>query len=277
MDTTEIIFGYRHLLEEVAIELSNYSVSFVKLDVHCGQEYPQLGGSGTLVFAHGKHAILTADHVLENLPTRGEVGLSLSTICRPRLHRFTIDMSLTTRISIARGATEHGGPDLGLLLIPAEVGKIGAVKSFYNLSRRRDQILSNPPPVDQGAWLLCGMAAEWTSDGAPELGYQIVKEFHGICGAGIVTAERQGENFDYIDFEAKYNKAYEGPQSFKGFSGGGLWQVAFDKNQDGNLIATDKILSGVAFYQSTLENERRTISCHGRQSIYGAVVDALAR
>lgn len=49
------------------------------------------------------------------------------------------------------------------------------------------------------------------------------------------------------------------------------------KSEQGKLIVEEKLLSGVAFYQSELENNRRTITCHGRKSIYGAVVDTIEK
>ena len=43
----------------------------------------------------------------------------------------------------------------------------------------------------------------------------------------------------------------------------------------GALAANELILSGVAFYESAVMNNKRSIKCHGRQSIYKSAVDAL--
>jgi hypothetical protein len=81
----ELTDAERKTVRSLAREhLSNYSVGFVKLDPR-GEEVTQ-AGSGTLVRADGRHAILTADHVLSNLPDIGSVGLALSLRGESRLH-----------------------------------------------------------------------------------------------------------------------------------------------------------------------------------------------
>jgi len=266
------------MLKEVASDLSNYSVSFVEFYEDSDQEYGDLKGSGTLVLVEGKHAILTADHVIKELQRSREIGIILGSMVRPQRHRFTIDMEseLIEVISIARGNIESIGPDLGILYIfdPDKINTISSIKSFYNLSKRSNQVLLHPVSVDKGCWYICGMVAEFTTDAPPEPGYKVIKIFRGICDSGIVTNEQQRDNFDYLDFMVDEN--IKAPQDFKGISGGGLWQVTFDKDQNGKPIVTDRILSGVAFYQSDLENNRRIIRCHGRRSIYGNVLDALS-
>jgi hypothetical protein len=274
------VIANRNFLENVANDLADFCVSFIKIEENCQQEVPQLGGSGTLVYVDRRYAIITADHVLNDLPNHGEVGISLSSTYRPKRHRFTIDMT-GAKITIARGnleCIESAGPDLGLVLLPAhKVSTIKAYKSFYNLSKRRNQILSNPPVINPGTWFICGIPDEWTIDAPPEKGCEKIKVFRGICGAGIVTMEEQRDEFDYLYFETKYNKYYEGPQRYQGVSGGGLWQIIVDKSQDGEFTIKNKILSGVVFFQSDLENELRMIKCHGRKSIYEAVFNTLVK
>ena len=58
----------RRLLEEASNELVDYQIGFVILDKNAAPEDALLAGSGTLVEIDGTHAILTADHVIENLP-----------------------------------------------------------------------------------------------------------------------------------------------------------------------------------------------------------------
>lgn len=265
----------RNLLARSASELADYSIGFVKLYEGESSIDGELGGSGTLVSINGRYAILTADHVLENLPNTGNVGLILPTRYGAQLHRVTLNMALAQKVRIARGTVESDGPDIGVLLIPTPiVSTIKASKSFYNLDKKNPEG-SDSLPIDRGFWLLCGMAHEWTRDTSPEHGYQKVKIFRGICGAGIVSSERSVGEFDYLDFETTYDGAYEGPESYGGFSGGGLWQIDVAKTQNGELVIKDKILSGVIFYQSALENNCRTIVCHGRRSVYEEAAEAI--
>jgi len=262
-------------IENAAMELSDYFVSFVKLEQTSTQEYARLAGSGTLVEIEGTHAILTADHVFDDLPRRsGNVGLVLATRFQPQLHRFTINMEHVEKLRVARGTCESDGPDLALLILDrSQLGSIKAMKSFYNLSKRRDQILSNPPATDVGVWLLSGMAEEWTSNTTPEKGYEIVKVFRGMHGIGLVEVEYMLNGYDCLEFKAKYNENYEGPRSYGGYSGGGLWHLLIAKREDGDIEVTDRILSGVAFYESPIEDQIRKIKCNGRQSIYRNVIN----
>ena len=254
---------------------SNFVVAFVKIK---GQEDDAvLAGSGTLVTAAGRYGILTADHVLEVLPSNGEFGLVLpNSGTLPRLHRYRLEASNTQKLRVAKASHDRNGPDLGLLILGnPDVSKLSVSKVFYNLGTRRDKMLSDPPPIELGGWFLVGMAAEWTSELPLERGFTRVKEFRGLCGAGVVATERKTNTYDYLHYEAKYNAAYEGPQSFQGFSGGGLWQIRM-KEQDGKPIITETLLSGVAFYESEMVGDIRTIYCHGRRSIYEFAYQALA-
>lgn len=188
---------------------------------------------------------------------------------------MTLDMQYAQKVRIVRGSTESEGPDIGVLLLPTPtVSTIKANKSFYNL-RKAVEAEQGYIGIEYGFWLICGMAHEWTSDTEPEGGYERVKIFRGIYGAGKVGNERTIGGFDYLDFHTQYDHDYEGPQSYGGFSGGGLWQIVVGKDSDGAQLIKKKILPGVIFYQSDLKDDKRTIVCHGRDSVYRAVVNVL--
>ena len=94
---------------------------------------------------------------------------------------------------------------------------------------------------------------------------------------GKVTRPCSQDNFDYLFLEALYNELYEGPGSYGGFSGGGLWQLLLTASGN-KLEVNDRLLSGVAFYQSEKKCDdagrvAREIKCHGRKSIYEAMID----
>ncbi len=263
-------------LEKAASVVSYYTVGLVKLEESTMPQDARLSGSGTLVEIDRTYAILTADHVIENLPHAGELGLILPTIPPAQLYRLTIPMKFIEKICVARGANESDGPDLAILILPqSHLGIIKAVKSFYNLPKRRNRLLENLPPINDGFWVLSGMSDEVTIDAPPEGGFGRVKVFHGFYGAGVVEAEYLVNGYDFLEFKAKYNETYEGPGSFQGFSGGGLWHLLISKSENGKLRVTDEILSGVAFYQSPIEEHMRTIKCNGRLSIYKNVIDLI--
>jgi hypothetical protein len=58
-------------------------------------------------------------------------------------------------------------------------------------------------------------------------------------------------------------------------SGGGLWRFFSRSSAETGKRDTVKVLEGVAFHQSALENNSRTIRCHGQRSIQTVVRYAL--
>ena len=164
-------------------DLTDYSVGFIKSSPHEPTE-PVLAGSGTLVSANGFRAILTAQHVLTNLPTNGQIGLLTPMRFGSRIHRLTVDTQHVHKIPIAKGDDDSQGPDLGLLVLaPADWSRLPTGKIFYNLSKRQDLILNKPPEDNRGAWAICGMVAERTDDLSDEAKkrYGKGKCFQGIC------------------------------------------------------------------------------------------------
>ena len=164
------------------------------------------------------------------------------------------------------------------MLSPSDAADLEAAgKVFYNLSLRRSRMLNEPPPLQKGcAWVLCGMVGERTKELRPERGFQIAKEFRGLYGPTVLAGHREEAGFDYLSVEVSYDSDYAGPNSSKGCSGGSLWQVLL-KERDGDVVIDDLLLSGVPFYESPNENNRRIIECHGPTSIYATVVEALER
>jgi hypothetical protein len=146
--------------------------------------------------------------------------------------------------------------------------------SFYDLPIRRSRVLRDPPPIEQGGWILTGIVSEWTTLEESHYGYRKVAEFKWVSGGGGVRNEQQRGEFDYLDFVARHDENYTGPKSFEGVSGGGLWQVVPELVEDGGVAIKEAVLSGVAFHQ-TITEQLSTIACHGRRSIYERVVAEL--
>jgi hypothetical protein len=252
----------KEMFNPVWQSISSYLVGIVKLRKTDSFDKVTLCGSGTLAEINGRHAILTAHHVIEALPNSGEIGLILAP--QPA-HKFTLNVETLNKVKLARGWSESEGPDLGLILLPMErLGQIKALQSFYNLSKRREKMLSDPPEITRGVWLLCGYPDEWAKDQEAEGGFAQVTGFKALCYGGGVDNECIREGFDYLDFHVDSGQL----QSFGGVSGGGLWHVLLKKSLEGKLEVSDSIFSGVAFYESPLVDGSRSIRCHGRQSIY---------
>ncbi len=259
--------------------LGPYVVGFVL--VKSGDDGPDalLGGSGTLVSIDGTEGILTAKHVFNSLERNKTVGLILTSSGSALAHHISFNIEYCAYVMLpAEGEPSPSGPDLGFLIPPPDiVSTLRARQSFYNLTKRKDEVLAKQLPLDHGLWVLAGLS-RWTSEGFPERGFQKVKVFRGAFGEGKVTREYDDGKFDYLIFEALYNELYEGPERFRGFSGGGLWQL-LGKEEDGKLLITQRLLSGVAFYESDLlkdgDRVTREITCHGRNSLYGVLISTV--
>ncbi|MFQ5965936.1 MAG: hypothetical protein ACE5KZ_16850 [Candidatus Scalinduaceae bacterium] len=263
----------QELIEKISIQLYHYQIGLVKLKRTNSSEDAIPAGSGTLVEIDGLYAILTAQHVIKELPKSGDIGLMIS----PDIEKPIVKSEFLNKIEVARGSIESEGPDLGIILLPSPiVGQLKAKKSFYNLSLKRDKILSDPPKNYKGIWFLCGMPAEMTTTEGPSKGFNVIKRFTLFCGAARVKKEYSKGEYDYFVVDAHYNETNQLPESFGGISGGGLWQVIL-KQQKGKVEAEEMILSGVVFYQSPLSNNIRLLKCHGRRSIYKNTFDVVKK
>ena len=273
LDTAE----FRVLLESATSTISDFSIGFVlPVDSPQGKD-GILGGSGTLVTIGKLHGILTARHVVERLNRSSEVGLILPSRFSPAVHQLVFKIAECQCFTFNGRGDESEGPDLALLLPPeGTLSSLRAKKSFYNISKREARMRNNAPFLDRGFWILEGIAGEWTTDAPTEMNFSRVKVFRGVSGAVKITKSYEREDFDYLICEALYNEYYEGPEDFGGFSGGGLWQFLVEPQRCA-LQISEYILSGVAFYQSSkMKNDAgqkiREIMCHGRNSLYGALV-----
>src|SRR5262245_8003007 len=200
-------------MEEIAKYISDFTIGFAKLyDTPLGDDV-ELAGSGTLVTVDDLFGILTAGHVLKNLPDTGAIGLILSKLSDPQLHAPKIKVEMLQKIEIGYAKNGAEGPDIGFLVLPAlEVGWIQAIKAFYKLSLRRETVLASMPDCRDGVWFLSGFAAEQTLEEPAQAGFSKVKVFRGDIGAGRVKRHFTAGDFDYIEFEARY-VTEEPPQS----------------------------------------------------------------
>ena len=264
------------LRTEVASNLIDFLVMFTQ------DKDPDetLLGSGTLVSIDNTRAILTADHVLKKIEQpAGNVRLLFPTrFDNPQ--RFgpksstAIPMKYLEKRTIGRGSQQDSGPDLGLLVLPGPIASrfVPSTKNYYNLSMRHGRVMRSPRAIDTGLWVLAGASAELEKETSNSgSGFAKVKAQCALLGLGCVTREYTQDDFDYLEFQANYKGRYEGPGGFGGCSGGGLWHLLLEKNATGEVIIKEKILSGVAFHESGLNDHKRIVKCHGRKSIYQRV------
>jgi hypothetical protein len=251
--------------ESTTKRIVNYLIGMVKPIETENRKDAELIGSGTLVDINGVLGVLTAQHVIDALPSHGLLGLILS----EKLHRPEVDVQTLAYSSIGKSEDDSAGPDLGFIKLPENIiGTLKAHKSFYNISKRQAGVLYEPPQRDLGLWCLCGIPDEKTITEGPHGNFQIVKNFLQFCVFGEIADFEISDEFDYFHFDVQYDEKTEAPTNYGGVSGGGLWQVLMAQDVKGQVILEQLILSGVAFYQFPLVENRRVIKCHGRRSIY---------
>ena len=262
------------LKEEIVHRLSDFTVGFLRLEEGPHGPDALLLGSGILVALGSTFGILTAHHVIQELPRTGRLGLFLS----PTFEPHSVDVNGLTYLPIARGTEDHVGPDLGaVLLAPSTAGTIAAKKSFYNLELRRERLLNDPPDPREGLWFLQGFPDENTSvQPDPILGHGFVKYFYSLGAIGRPQSVEQIGEHDYLTIPVSPNASPPIPRRFGGMSGCGIWQVPLVREKSGVIRYKTFLLSGVAFYQGPTAATGSSLRCHGRASLYGMAYDAIA-
>jgi hypothetical protein len=261
--------------------LLDWTVGFVKAVERAGAGAEEtvdavLAGTGVLVTANGRHAILTANHVLQNLPKAGPTGLILLSKSGGMDHQFMLEMDYMQKVTVGQGSNEGLGPDLALIVLPRnDVSRLEVWKSFYNLSKRKNRMLERNPTKEKGFWVLCGLIGEMTQEMPPLPGMARNFAFKGLCGPVVVPGMRNDEQFDYCTVEVNCGQPYDLPESFGGCSGCGLWRLVL-REDAGSWRLDDLLLGGIAFYESAVHEGRRNIECHGCKSIYSNAEESLA-
>ncbi len=266
------------LLGIVANSVASFSIGFAKLRVIGKQEDATLAGSGALVTVGPIRGILTAAHVLEELPDRGQVGLIRFTT-NPVLQKQSIDMYLTDRLTIGGEHNGADGPDIGFLRLAShQAAALDATNVFFNLSKREESVLADNHPSAKSFAGVCGVIDKWTTEEpAGGSGFDRLKAFRGLFGVGVVAGTRESGGYDLIDFLTTYEENSKAPYSYKGMSGGALWRVYVTTASDGQPSVLDKRIFGVAFHESDLVDGKRTVWCHGPKSVYGVLVQEIRK
>jgi hypothetical protein len=259
---------------EISRYVANFTIGFGKLSVRNNVEYVESAGSGTLTKVGSIHGVLTAAHVLDAeheqnaLPDEGEVAIILSAESPSQFRRIKIDMKNAHKLIIPASKFSINGPDLAFLRIsPDDAASIGAINSFYNLSRRVDDA-----PAPHSVDAIIGIIHERTKIIESDKGR--ATSFELLFCDGQSSAERDVDNYDLLDFTPSDATNCELPSNYEGVSGGGLWRAYFVMKDEEPAIV-ERRLVGVPWWQSPPSDGKRTLTCHGPKSIYGAMVAAI--
>jgi len=253
------------ILEPISNELFWYSIGLLKLEKGKDGEEAEILGSGTLIEIDGLFGILTAHHVTRDIRKISEIGLVISS----DITDYTIKTKYLGVIDIGESRKRSAGPDLSLITLPnSEIGILKAKKSFFNISQKREDVLTNPLELDVGVWVLFGFVEEKTVTEEPKYGYTHVKGFYGLFGFTGITKYYEQEGYDFWEVGVDYKFNSTLPNTFGGTSGGGLWQVHVAGSKKDGFQIQKRILMGVAFYETEIKNNIRYIRCNGPRSIY---------
>ena len=265
------------LTDSICDHISRYSVALLRITSDSMNETMRLIGSSTLVTVNGHPSILTAEHVLSQIRDSDHLGLLTS--IRGDLHRYSFTQNHIVVHRIAKGKDDARGPDIGVAVLPeANIGRLRAEKSFFNIDIRRERFNRGFIECDRGFWFTSGFPGESERDFQPNYGFSSIKGYKWLCGISGIKNEYNGSGYDYLEMAVEYSSCNPDlPNSFGGISGGGVWQVPLSKNSDGRLSQDEYILSGVAFFQTTLEGKHRLIRSHGRKTIYENIPAYLSR
>jgi len=263
----------RELQESVVKEISNYTIGFFTVLRLDGVQRFQPLGSGTLVTVAGSngnrvHAVLTAHHVVEVLPSTGQLGIAMGECSTTSV---LVDLKGLSLVKLARGTDDSAGPDLGLVVLsPIIASSIEARKSFVDLDQLRSTVLSDPLPINEGVWAVQGFLEERTKTIHDEQGLLILH--YNFTGFGTATPTLTSEEHDYYSFPVDFDNDL--PSRFNGMSGGGLWQFQIERKGESQTHKRP-LFSGVLFYQEAIKDNELAIRCHGRRSTYVVAGDYL--
>lgn len=245
------------LRDRIVRNLGDYTVALFGI-YKSPRERLRLAGTGTLVVLDGRYFILTALHVWEEvLRAADQIGITMR---EHTVHRTVIDRCAVVPFGPPKPEEwNEWGPDLVLLSVPAaDVGRISAYRSFWNVTARREiNAVALESLVLMGTPGALGTFTETFAD------VQISGMFLGA------EAQHTRGEFDYLDYEIDFS--LDVPQDFGGVSGGGVWRVFIYWAPSTGEIDWRMTLHGVALFQLPIIAEHRTIRCHGPESIRAAL------
>jgi hypothetical protein len=265
---------------DISKEISNFTIGLARLEVRPESATKPnnlvqdafLSGTGTLVSVEKIYGLLTAAHVLKELPAKGEVGIIL--FKDGALQRQAIKMAhVEPPLMISGEKFGPDGPDLGFLRFPpVNEGWLKALASFYNLAKHREDALAEKKPALDYIESVIGMIEKLTKEIPAEKPLGHAKQFSAIFCNGQAQNSREAGGFDLIDLVIKEYPDFPLPANFKGMSGGALWRL-FLNERNGVFSVVSKLLVGVPFYQSEDAAANKIVTCHGKNSIYTTLLD----
>lgn len=260
------------VMDEIEEKIKHYVIGLLGVNVVTTGDEVQLLGSGTLIQINSKFFILTVGHLVRKLKKYHQLGLILVDTFA---HKFVINTSVLNIIEIGNSATEVTGPDLALIILPdIHSSTIKAYKSFWNILYHKENALKKPiiENLNQQLWIACGFIEKWTKNMEASGAFTETKAYCCLCGPTGAEEYWTSGDFDYIKLSVLYKNRDDLPTSFGGLSGGGLWRADLFKSKEGVISCSTPLLLGVAYYETEIHDDFRSIRGHGWHSIYDRVL-----
>jgi hypothetical protein len=260
-------------LTDVAKGICLYTAGFMRVDDNTAEPL----GSGTLMQIGEIRGILTAAHVLKHMQERvkhcDRFGLMTFPVSSKNTYTVAIDLSVT--VPIVFGCEPFGptGPDLAFLRVPSDLlGTVSAYASFVNFERHSLPLVETAGlgiRVDMVAGIVAGKADPSVKD------KEVIKmAVPALATEGKAVGEPDAHGFDLLRFVPDQDPTL--PKSYRGTSGGGLWHLIVELNEDGKCRLAQKRLIGVAFYEAR-QGDQLHIICHGPHGIYQQLFEEIQK
>jgi len=259
--------------ETIARRVADHTIGFLRLTEDHDGKNAVPAGTGTLVQIDDMRGILTAAHVLTDLPNEGLVGLVRFLDKEEQHQQLKLDMGKTQKILLGSAPFTEWGPDVAFLRMPFDTaGTLGATNTYVNFIKTREGPSQLGPRYFDA---VVGEIGEWTEDLSPKRADTRLKGVRALFATGNIVRTFDRDGLDYFDLELVHETGFTPPNSYGGMSGGGLWRCYIDEALPPTILHAVR-LHGVAFWQNDLDETVRVIRCHGPKSVYGALYDKIA-
>lgn len=262
----ERLVNVEHLVDA---SVGRFSVGFIKTS----SGFPELCGSGTLVRCETTQGILTCGHVLDALPSKGDVGIVSFPVTSKKTQRMTFDIGLTYAAATVLHDPNHEVPDIAFLPLTYDTfGSLAASVNCYNLDLGKARWAGAAAPHHNTRYVTAGAVDEMSfpSDEASPKNLSV----RGIMNISDHIRERVDfAPYDVCEMLPDPAEDFKMPSSFEGMSGGGFWRLSFGPGEDGEISVESSILMGVCYRQTAAPD--RSIVCHGPIDLYGRLLSAI--
>jgi hypothetical protein len=234
-------------------------------------------GSGTLARYPRVRGIITCAHVLQSLLRPGvEIGVVCFPTRKGQLQMTRLDMSKTDHVIVGTYTETEFGPDLAFLRLPESVfATLESLASSIDATRHRENALAGEPDDGKNrVELVCGIIEERSTTRTE--GNMAVTTFEGLLNVGRVVNKTTANSLDLYSFQPVPGPDATPPKSYGGTSGGGLWRVYTDPQDDGTHKLAQARMVGVAFWEKPVDAELY-ITCHGQQSVHHLLYDEVMK